>query len=348
MLRSDGDTLYVAAEEGVYAMKSHGEKLWSVALPKGKRALAVAGGKVVVPGEGHLTAFENGAQLWDLPLADLSPPAIAQGKVAVVSSNQLIVVELANGQISWKQPIAVEALVKRAQFSRVAPAIVGNQVCAGLAWEFNVLDLGSGNRGAHEDATGGGVSASLAGDGSRCYFPQSRSSEGFGAGVNSVASVDPQKQKWSADWTVDLGKDLGIANILFADGILYARTDRRVVAIQNGKIKWMARGDYVSSQPLKKTQTSLELQHGTVLNEAPGTSFAVGDGKIFVPARLDDKARPRDVVTVLDAATGEYLGSWDGAGSVVRDFAVIGQSLVIATSDGLRTVATGIFKGRPR
>jgi outer membrane protein assembly factor BamB len=347
-LRSEGETLFATAEEGVYAMKAHGEKLWAVSLPKGKRSLAVAEGKVVVCGEGHVTLFENGAQLWDQALADLSPPAIARGKVAVVSGNQLVALDLASGQILWRQPIAVEALVKQAQFSHVAPVIAGDRVCAGLAWEFNVLELANGNRGAHEDATGGGVSASLAEDGARCYFPQSRSGEGFGAGSNSISAVDPMKQKWTADWTVDLGKDLGVANVIVASGMIYARTDHRVAAIAGGKIKWMVRDDEVRSQPLKQTSSALDLQHGTVLNEAPGTNFAFGEGKIFAAARLDDKLRPRDVVTVLDAASGEYLGSWDGAGSVVRDFAVVGHALVIATSDGLRSVSIDLFKSRPR
>src|SRR4051794_38392963 len=65
MLAADGETLYASAEEGLYAMKAHGEKLWALPLPKGRRALAVADGKIVLAGEGHVTAFENGAQLWD-------------------------------------------------------------------------------------------------------------------------------------------------------------------------------------------------------------------------------------------------------------------------------------------
>src|SRR5207249_9233646 len=176
--------------------------------------------------------------------ADLSPPAIGQGRAAWVSNNLLVAADLQSGAILWKQPIAVEALVRAAQFSRVAPAIAGARVCAGLAWEFNILDLASGARGAHEDATGGGVSASIGGDGSRCYFPQSRLHE------NGVTAVDPSGARWRALWSHDLGErksDVGVATVLISGDTLYALTNHRVVAIDlaSGARKWIVEGDGV-------------------------------------------------------------------------------------------------------
>ncbi len=355
-LAVDGDTLFVAAESGLYAVGSGRQKLWADALPSARRALAVAEGKVVVSdGGGHVIAYDaaSGAQLWDLPFEGaLSPPVVGQGRAALVANNLLVVVDLAGGALAWKQPIAVDNAPMRAlRFSRVAPAFAAGQVCAGLAWEFNVSDLATGARGAHEDAGGGGVSASLVSDGALCYFPQSRVG---GEGKNTVWAVAPGGAHFSPSWTRDLGgdaSDLGISNLALAGDLIYAVTNARVVALEkkNGALKWQVVGRPVA--PPSQTRGTRAEPHAfieglppvTAFNEFPGRNFVVGGGKLFIAARGGDP-QARDVVTVLDALTGDYLGSWDAGASVVRDLQLLpDHTLMVATSDGLRRVPTGGF-----
>jgi hypothetical protein len=96
---------------------------------------------------------------------------------------------------------------------------------------------------------------------------------------------------------------------------------------------------------------AFDSARGTVFNDTPGANLAVGDGKLFIPARFSDEKThaERDVVSALDAATGRYLGAWDGGGAIVLDLAVTPEhTLVIATSEGLRAVKTERFIAAPR
>src|SRR5687767_4903178 len=55
-VKVDGDTVYVGAEGGVYAMRAGGAKLWATPLPPAKRYLTVGEGKVAV------TSYSLGAK----------------------------------------------------------------------------------------------------------------------------------------------------------------------------------------------------------------------------------------------------------------------------------------------
>jgi outer membrane protein assembly factor BamB len=339
-LRSEGDILYVLGDKGLSALKS-GARSWSVPLTA--TAMAVSEGRVVVTGGGRVAAYKEGAQLWELPAERTSPPVIGGGKVVLVANNLLMALDLDSGKMAWKAPIAVDnALMRAMPFARVAPAIAAGKVCAGLAWEFNVVDLASGEKGAHEDATGGGVSASLAADGERCFFPQSRNpGGGFAAGSNLVTAVDPRAAKFAVLWQRRVGdddRDGGIAGLALAGATLFVATNFRVLGIDqaSGAVKWMRKGAPVATRhgtrAVKSGAFAFDVERGVVANDAPGSNFTAGDGRLFVTAA--DGAH--DVVTMLDANSGAYLGSFDPAAEV-RDLAVADHQLWMATSAGLRS-----------
>jgi outer membrane protein assembly factor BamB len=360
-LRAADGVLYVAASDGLYAYKG-GARSWAVTLPKGDRALAVGDGKIVVSGGNQVSAYDaaDGKKLWEASFDKLSPPAIGEGKVAFLSNNLLVAVEAQTGAVSWKQAIAVDnALMRAVPFARVAPAISAGRVCAGLAWELNVVTLANGEKGAHEDATGGGVSASPVGDGKSCYFAQSRSEGGgFAAGSNTVHAVDPTAKKFAARWQHPVGDsddDLGISNLLLDGGRLYVATNYRVAAFdkESGALLWTVKGAPIFPAPAHRGTRAnragafaFDAARGIITNDAPGTNFATGGGKLFLPSSYRDPQtkKSRDVVTALDAASGLYLGSFDAGGAEVRDLAVSEGTLWVATSGGLRAIKLDDFR----
>jgi outer membrane protein assembly factor BamB len=350
-LRADGEVIHAAGPDGIQAFKG-GSRLWAVSLPNGRHALAVGGGKVIVTGDGRVRAYQaaDGALLWEQPAEKASPPSLAGDHVAWVSNHLLFVADAQTGNAVWKQPIAVDnALMRAVPFARVAPAIAAGKVCAGLAWELNILDLATGEKGAHEDATGGGVSASPVSDGARCYFAQSRSEGGgFAAGSNTVHAVDPAQKKFAPRWQKQIGDDdddAGIANLLLDGSTLFVATNYRIVALDkdSGAVRWTKKGapvfpaaSHAGTRASRAGAFAFDAARGIITNDAPGTNLAVGDGKLFFPSSYGTPAR--DVVTALDAATGAYLWSWDARGAEVLDLAVAQRTLWVATSNGLFAV----------
>jgi outer membrane protein assembly factor BamB len=351
--------LFVSAERGVYATTIDGTRVWAVELPAGHRTLTLGGGKLIAAGEGHVAAYNaaDGTPLWDVPLSEapLSPPVIAGDKVLLVANHLLMALDAASGSVAWKQPIAVDnAMMRVLKLSRVAPAMASGKACAGLGFEFNVVDLTSGQKGVHGDASGGGVSASLAADDKACYLPQSRAG---GEGANTVYAIDPTAARFSPLWSRDLGgdaDDLGISNLLVDGDHLYAATNQRVVALDRatGKLAWQLAGAPVA--PVSTVRGTRAASHAfieglppvTALNQAPGSNFAIGDGKLFVAVGYNESGAAKDAVTALDALTGAYLGTLV-VGGVIRDLAVVGKTLAVAHSDGLRLVPTGAFTPPP-
>jgi outer membrane protein assembly factor BamB len=315
---------------------------------------------------GHVTGFDaaTGQQLWDLPFdserSKLSPPTIGGGRAAVVSGPHVLSIDLASGQVAWTERAAPDNKLYRAiPYSRPAPAIAGNSVCVSIGTEFHVFDMMTGKRiGKRNYATGGGLAATpVAADGT-CYFATSAAGDRSGfSGSTDIVAVDPM-HKAKPFWSQRIGKDLrdlGASNVALNDSTVFVATNYRVAAYdkKSGKKKWMVEGGPVYPvTPQRGTRThhagggwfggfgAGAASSGVVFNDTPGTNFIVTNTHVAIPAS-DNK---RDVVTILDAATGAYLGSLDVGNSTVTDLATAPDgTLVVATTEGLKTAKLDSF-----
>jgi outer membrane protein assembly factor BamB len=399
----DGDVAYVGAENGVYATRG-GTKVWAAGpLPAARRFVALGEGKVVVTSytigdkrhgfadqtasdvnrreNGHVTAFNaaDGAQLWDLPFdpegSRLSPPAIAQGRVLVVSGMRLVALDAATGQPAWSQPLlkekgAFSKLNAGHPWARVAPAVADGKVCA-IAWYHAALfDLASGQQLA-EDRFADYGTASLVSAPGGCFYAIAKSGEGGFGGRTQVIRIDVGRstkhlrKDWNEkDWSDR--RDLGISALKLTQGALYAISNFRLKAIDptSGKKLWEVKDEPVSPVARARgTRTkhlargifgeaynfTMDTSAGAVWNDWPGTGLAANDSTVFVAAsykdpNADKKAPGRDVVTAIDAKSGAYRGSYDAGGAVVLDLATTPDgALLLATDQGLKTVRADSF-----
>lgn len=407
-IKVEGDTAYVASETCVYALKTADQsKVWALTgLTAAKRYLGLGEGKLAVTSYGvggdtkhrtdksgsdinrrenaHLTLLNaaDGSQVWDMHFegenTKLSPPAIAGGKVVVVSGDETRAFDIATQGLAWTDKMVKwRKLTQTMPFPRLQPVVVNGKVLSAAFNTVKLYDLASGQPLGVMSTGGGNIAASpVAGQGT-VYLANSRAGEDMGyggAGKSALYSLRLDAQpsgkkmkpgKIKSAWVAGGGndnKDLGISNVVSDGTNLYTVSNFRVAAYsaQKGKKLWEVKNTPVyPAATWRGTRThhggwvgqfTIDMSRGMVLNDQPGTNFAVGGGMVFVPAwyKADKKAQGRDVVTALDAKTGNYLGSLDLGGAAVLDLATTAEgALLVATDQGLTTARMDSFVAPP-
>lgn len=406
-VKVEGGTAYVASETCVYALKTADQsKLWALTgLTPAKRYLGLGEGKVAVTSYGvggdtkhrtdksgsdinrrqdaHLTLLNaaDGSQVWDMHFegenTKLSPPAIAGGKVVVVSGDETRAFDIATQGLAWTdRMVKWRKLTQTMPFPRLQPVVVDGKVISAAFNTVKLYDLASGQPLGVMGTRGGNIAASpLAGQGT-VYLANSRAGEdmGFGTGKSTLYSLrldatphgkKMKPSKIKSEWVAGGGndnKDLGISNLVSDGENIYTLSNYRVAAYsaKKGKKLWEVKDTPVyPASTWRGTRThhggfagqfTIDMSRGMVLNDQPGTNFAVGGGKVFAPAwyKADKKTAGRDVVTALDAKTGAYLGSFDVGGAAVFDLATTAEgALLIATEKGLMTARIDSFVPAP-
>jgi outer membrane protein assembly factor BamB len=123
----------------------------------------------------------------------------------------------------------------------------------------------------------------------------------------------------------------GVGSITANSDRLFVATNFHVKALdEKGNEKW----DQVNSKgglyPGKYRGLRFYQNHGARKSQG---QFIVADEKnVYVATHLGDK---QDALTVLNAKSGEYVGSLD-LGTYVSDMAIVGAKIALATDDGLR------------
>ena len=269
-VKTDGDTMYVAAQSCVYAVKAGGAKVWIANnLSDGPRYLAVGEGKVVVTsysiGEkshdtdssgsnlnkrenGHLTAFNaaDGTQLWDVAFdkegSKLSAPAIAGGKALVYSKNSVNAYDLNSHEQVWSAtPAGDNSILNVVPYPRITPVVSDGKVYAAALNASEIYDLATGKKMGDDTYSGGNIAGNVAAQPGAFIASRSKRSltKSKGSminmdGKNEVFAVDAKRDGYHRLWSTTLdyeGSDLGIANLAVNDGMIFACTNERVVGL---------------------------------------------------------------------------------------------------------------------
>ena len=107
-----GDRVIVAPRDcqGIFALEGQtGNRVWESPLVPAEEVVGLAGGTLVVRGDGHLVALDaaSGRVIWDRPVKErmTAPPALAAGGILVPLSGRLLHVDAATGAVVAEKPL---------------------------------------------------------------------------------------------------------------------------------------------------------------------------------------------------------------------------------------------------
>ncbi len=134
------------------------------------------------------------------------------------------------------------------------------------------------------------------------------------------------KNKWKT-WSPD--EQSGCGDMVLEGDMVYASSNFWVVAFDSkGKIAWESVNKKGGLYP--SANRGLRYIGNFATRKTYGDLLAVGGGRVFVATK-----NGHDVITVLDADSGAYIKTLDVNETLVS-MAVVGDTLAVATSEGLR------------
>ncbi|HTP24133.1 MAG TPA: PQQ-binding-like beta-propeller repeat protein, partial [Anaeromyxobacteraceae bacterium] len=344
-MESLGDVLYVAGEQGLGAVRANGSVVWTLGLPKASlRSLAVEGARIVftsysLQDSGGLSVYgfgfdsasgylgcavglatTQGSLVWTTPCGEgeaASPPAIGAGRVGVSHGKYFGIYDLGSGrrvshtQIGMQIPVLATGSMARASYNR--PAFLDGSFYVGHLHKFVRIDPGGEieieSRGfsifrPFENITVGPLLV-----GNVLVFA------GMSSDVGESSRLYAADKSCAQVWTQRLGdSESGVGSLAVRGDRLYVATNNQLFAYKaSGERLWRQSGGWpLSPSSLRGVRT---VSGATSLNSTPlnmafmsrrwnGSLLEATDERVFLASAIEGRG---DALTVLDAATGQYI-----------------------------------------
>lgn len=372
-MKSGGGLLVVAGQNGIAAVAPDGTVSWTLELPetmvrniavddsgiaftswnltgsddRAKAFNAWALGKILdtttVEGATVGLVSLDGQLLWSTDARDqlaLSPPGLGAGSVGVLTGDHIVAYSRADGTLLGETKLengmgtqpggALRGLVDRDTRGEMVP--MGDTFFTSFFGALYRADA-QGKVLDKERAAGLAVYANITcgpiAFGDLVLFGNNGSDVGA---KNAFFAMTPQmKNKWKA---VSPDEQSGCGDVDIVGDTAYIATNFWVTALNHkGKAQWESVNKKGGLYP--STNRGLTYVGNSAVRKTYGDLMVVGGGRVWIAT-----ANGHDVLTVLNAEDGEYIETVDVNETIVS-LAVVGDRLVVATTEGLRVLPLG-------
>jgi PQQ-like domain len=371
-MRESGSVLYLAGQNGIAALTDDGKVLWTLDLPASLMRLVEADANGVAFTSFDLTGVEkaeglkafvmgttgdkplytsqtvglagtDGKLLWSSRVPSewaMSAPAMTGDQIAVSRGGEFFSYARESGHELFKSPLCTD---QSGGIAVLLQSTYNRPVFNNGGWY-----VAHGNYFVKYDAAGKVLNASR---GFGLFTPFQNVTAGpLGVDARVIFGISPWTSKKNAqlfaadqagdkDWKEDIkDQSSGISSLTTNATSVFAATNFHVVAFtRSGSVIWDAKngggGLYPGSQRgVRYVGNSFASTYA--IRKSPTTQMVADEHNVYITSAY----HKGDVLTVLNAQTGQYVASID-LGARITDLAITGKSIAIATDDGLELIA---------
>jgi outer membrane protein assembly factor BamB len=371
-MRESGGVLYLAGQSGLAALSDDGKVLWTLDLPptlmrlveadangvaftsfeltgvvqaEGLKAfvMGTTGDKPLYTGQTVGLVGKDGKLLWSNVVPSdwaMSAPAMTGDQIAVSRGDKLYSYTRNDGHELFKSPLCTDKSG-------------GSAVLIQSSYNRPVFNNGGwyaahGNYFVRYDAAGKVLNASR---GFGLFTPFQNVTAGpLGVDARVIFGISPWSNKTNAqlfsadkagakDWKEEIkDQSSGVSSLTINTTSLFAATNFHVVAFTRaGSMIWDAKNGKGGLYPGSRRGVRYvgnAFASNYALRKSQTTQMVADEHNVYITSGY----HKGDVLTVLNAQTGQYVASID-PGALITDLAITSKSLAIATDEGLELIS---------
>jgi hypothetical protein len=375
-LKEFNGVLYAGARKGLAAINSSGQIVWTLDLPLVNVRMIDVDGECVaftnysIVGINEATGFKgfafgdlgdkpeisgaglglvsiDGKLLWSGEYEEqtiVSPPALSKNGVGVCGSKSFFLYDKKSGQqlsrISMFTKMLGISETMALQAPCLRPAVLNDEYFVSHFMHMKRIDaqgkeLASlnkyGLKSPFQDITAGPVvfkNMILFGNAPTDLYSNLQRSKIFAS-----------KSDTKLGWAVTLADKISsVSSIATNKDFIFAATNFSVSAIaENGKILWTRKNEKGGLYPgVNRGVRYISSNFATL--KSPGAQMVATENCVFITSDYTkDQNHKVDLITVLDAKTGEYIESIN-MDTQVFDMTLFGSQIALATFDGIKLI----------